>query len=79
MPKFVMSDGRFTTSYQPACEYNQIIQKKYNVGSSHEYRYFLQQNAEKLMNELVEVKNENKHCPECKKEICPKCNKHVIN
>ncbi len=69
MPKYVMSDGRFTTSYQPACEFNQNIQKKYNVGSSHEYRYFLQQNAEKLIKEL------HVQAPDCDARVCPECQK----
>jgi hypothetical protein len=69
MPKYVMSDGRFTTSYQPACEFNLSIQKKYNVGSSHDYRYFLQKNAEKLIKELHVSNPDCMICEECEKAL----------
>ena len=69
MPKFVMSDGRFTTSYYPSCDLEKSIQDKYNIKNSHEYRLFLQKNAEKLIKELSET-DEGKGC-----NICPVCQK----
>lgn len=66
MPKFVMSDARVFTDYNPNCELNNYIQKKYNITNAHEYRAFLQSNANKLMKDLC-VKNEDcKFCPVCK-------------
>ena len=36
------------TQYEPNCSYNAFLQQKYHTGNSHEYRYFLQQNADSL-------------------------------
>lgn len=71
MPKFVMSDARVFTDYHPNCELNTILQKKYNIKNSHEYRHFLQQNAEKIMQDLSKTSDssECKFCPVCKQEI----------
>jgi hypothetical protein len=67
MPKFVLEDGRAFTDYNPNCEINNAIQKKYKVTDSHEYRAFLQNNAEKLMKELSSC-YEKENC-----KVCPVC------
>lgn len=67
MPKYVMSDARAFTSYVPNCALNQYLQTKYEVQDSHSYRYFLQQNAEKVMKQLKDC-TANYDC-----EICPIC------
>jgi hypothetical protein len=69
MPKFVMSDARAFTDYNPNCDLNNIIQKKYNVNNA-SYRAFLQQNAEKLIKDSF--KQEEKacaNCPVCKEAV----------
>lgn len=71
MPKYTMSDKRVFTDYHPSCELNKLLQEKYNVKNSHEYRLFLQKNAEKIMKEFS--KNTNQE--ECK--LCPVCGKAV--
>lgn len=65
MPKFAMSDARAFTNYSPNCSLNQVLQQKYNVNNSHEYRYFLQQNAEKVMSDLLAECSEGKECVQC--------------
>jgi len=67
MPKFVMSDARVFTDYNPNCELNNALQKKYNVKNSHEYRSFLQKNAETIMVDFSKCSEQ----PECK--LCPVC------
>lgn len=66
MPKFVSEDGRAFTDYNPNCELNNYIQKKYDIKNSHEYRAFLQANATKLMKDLCTQKEDCKFCPVCK-------------
>jgi hypothetical protein len=67
MPKFVMSDARVFTDYNPNCELNNSIQNKYQIKNSHQYRNFLQKNADKIM--MDNVKNAQQ--PDCK--LCPVC------
>ena len=52
MPKFVMSDGRRFTDYQSSCDLNRSIQKQNGLSNSHEYRFFLQQNANKIIDDI---------------------------
>jgi hypothetical protein len=44
-----MSDGRHFTDYRPSCDVNNLITANNGVVSSFDYRMFLQENAEKLM------------------------------
>lgn len=71
MPKYVMSDGRAFTDYHPSCSLNKMIQEKYNIGNSHQYRAFLQQNAEQLLKEFSKYEGESPcvMCPVCKKAL----------
>jgi nucleoid-associated protein YejK len=73
MVKQVMADGRAFTIYSPSCSLNQYYQDKHNVKNAHEYRQFLQQNAQKLMDELKEYSlgeaHQVKYCCNCKRPI----------
>jgi len=71
MPKFVMSDGRMFTDYQPSCDLNNYIQNKYQIKNSHEYRIFLQKNAEQIMKDMTQC-NEGTEC-----KICPICKEAI--
>jgi hypothetical protein len=75
--KFAMQDGRSQGDvvYMPDCAFNNMIQQKYKLNNSHEYRYFLQQNAEKLMNEF-KSSADCKFCPVCEAALSytPKAN-----
>ena len=69
MPKFVMSDARVFTDYNPTCELNNVIQKKYNVNPLN-YRKFLQANAEKIIKESFTLTEKPcTSCPVCKEAI----------
>jgi hypothetical protein len=69
MPRYTMSDGREFTDYNPSCELNRMLQNKYKVQNSHEYRYFLQKNAEKVMSELSKMDKQCVFCPVCNKAL----------
>lgn len=71
MPKYVMSDGRAFTSYLPSCELNRLIQKKYNLTNSHQYRYFLQRSGETIVKEISALSDDNPcvFCPVCKQAL----------
>jgi hypothetical protein len=71
MPKFIMSDGREFTDYQPSCALNQALQQKYNVKDVHQYRYYLQKNAEQVMKDLADcdTKRECALCPVCQQAV----------
>lgn len=47
----VMADGRFITNYNVDSAITQDIRKKYNLFSTHDFRDFLQINAQNLMKE----------------------------
>lgn len=68
MPKFVMSDARAFTDYNPNCDLNNIIQKKYKVDNAN-YRSFLQQNAKKLIAESFKQDEPCTLCPVCKASV----------
>lgn len=66
-----MSDGRgVNTSYIPSCELNYNIQEKYNIKDTHDFRYFLQQNSEKIKQD-----NDSKPIETCK--TCPVCSESL--
>lgn len=69
--KYVMSDARVFTSYSPDCQMNADIQKKYNLSNGNDYRYYLQNNAETLMKDFNNTKD-NVLCPVCKSAIAYK-------
>lgn len=71
MPKYTMSDGREFTDYNAACLLNAMIQQKYKISNSHEYRQFLQNNADEVRKALADcdVKRDCKVCPVCQKAL----------
>ena len=69
MPKFTMSDGRQFTDYNPSCELNKMIQEKFQIKDSHQYRQFLQNNTEDVKQYVNNLKEKVLDC-----EICPVCN-----
>lgn len=44
-----MSDGRHFTDYRPSCDLNNLIASNNNLVSSYDYRQYLIQNSDKLM------------------------------
>lgn len=71
MPKYVMNDGREFTDYNASCILNNMIQKKYKLSNSHDYREFLQKNSQKVMKALADcdMKQSCELCPVCKKAL----------
>jgi len=66
--RFIDASGRQFTDYNPSCELNRAIQRKNNITNSHEYRAFLQKNADQLMQDFaksVEGEGGCKFCPVC--------------
>lgn len=59
----LMSDGRHGTDYRPSCDTHQLIQRQNGITSSHDFRYFLQNNAEQLMDINSRYFESNKSCP----------------
>ena len=45
-----MADGRHFTDYSPNCNLNMSIKNDNSIGNSYEYRQFLLNNGNKLMN-----------------------------
>jgi hypothetical protein len=62
-----MSDGRHFTDYRPNYDLNQRLISENNIENSHNYRNFLSQNSEKLMNDnryFMARKNQLYKCKE---------------
>lgn len=66
-----MSDGRSFTDYQPSSELNNLIQRRYAIQNSNDYRKFLQEQGQTLMKEFSESSTEQECllCPVCKKPV----------
>lgn len=71
MPKYVMNDGREFTDYNASCVLNNLIQTKYKISNSHEYREFLQKNSSQVMKDLADCtpKQGCTLCPVCKSSL----------
>ena len=67
--KYTMSDGRVFTSYLPNCDLNYALQKQYGTKNLHAYRYYLQQNAEKVMSDTRIGTDDCKFCPVCEASL----------
>lgn len=63
-----MSDGRHFTDYRPNCDVNSFIRTDNNVQNSFDYRLFLQNNAESLMNKNREISTKKNLCKPCDQE-----------
>ena len=70
---FKMQDGRAFTVFVPSCALNALLQNKYKTSNSHEYRYYLQRNADAIHDEFL--RNASKGTDVC--EGCPVCSQAV--
>lgn len=61
----LMADGRHGTDYRPSCDTHQLIQRQNSIVSAHDFRYFLQNNADKLMEINSTYFQNSKSCPPC--------------
>lgn len=64
-----MSDGRAFTDYNASCISNAYLQQQYKVDNVHQYRYYLQQNSDKVRLDMVACLQQ----PDC--AFCPVCKK----
>ncbi len=62
-----MSDGRHFTDYRPNCSLDGNIRTQNNIHSSFEFRSFLQENANKLMELNRSSAINNNGCSSCSK------------
>ena len=62
-----MSDGRCFTSVIPNCQLNENLKKRFNITSNNDYRIYLQENAEQIMNQMKKVCNDSSvlECTTC--------------
>lgn len=68
--KYTMSDSRVFTSFLPNCELNTILQTKYKTSDIHAFRYYLQHNAQQVMNDTrIGVSGCTKTCPVCEASL----------
>lgn len=76
--KYTMSDGRIFTSYINDCEINQTLQKKYGTTNLHAYRYYLQQNALKVMEDTKISTADCVKCPVCDAALAYRPNGDIL-
>jgi hypothetical protein len=60
-----MADGRHFTDYRPSCHVNDLLKADNAISNSFQYRKFLQENADTLMNKNREIA--------CAKNCCAPC------
>lgn len=58
----LMQDGRFITNFIPKRSFEQFIRNVNNINSSAEYRQFLQNNGETIMNKEREYMGKMNTC-----------------
>jgi hypothetical protein len=58
----LMNDGRFLTSYVRSRVFDQYVRNINNVQSSQEYRHFLQNNGDQILNNLKGYLRESNTC-----------------
>jgi len=75
MPYWAMSQGREVVDqdmYKSNCLLENALKNKYNISNSHTYRYFLQNNGQKVWEETLKVCEPNiLNSKDCK--VCPVC------
>ena len=60
-----MQDGRSFTDYSPQCRVDDKLCAQNNISNSYQYRVFLQQNAEKMMDENRSNAIAGSYCWDC--------------
>lgn len=60
-----MADGRHFTDYRPSCHINDLVRADNGISNSFQYRRFLQENADALMNRNRQIACERNCCGPC--------------
>jgi hypothetical protein len=72
MPIFKMEYPIFT-DFNPSCSLNGFLQTKFNTNNTHQYRYYLQQNADNIQKYFAKCAmrnyNECVTCPMCQQAL----------
>lgn len=77
--KFVMSDGRAHTSYEANCSMYMNLKSKYSPSSSdHDFRGYLQTNAEQIMSDMRKSPDDCKSCPVCAQSLSYKPQGNIL-
>jgi len=72
MPVFKMEYPTFT-DFNPSCSLNGFLQAKFKTNNSHQYRYFLQHNADKIQKYFAQcAMKDYKGCA-----VCTTCNQAI--
>jgi hypothetical protein len=58
----LMNDGRFLTNYTRSSTFDQFIRNENNINSAQDYKNYLQQNGEVIMNNVKAYLNETNTC-----------------
>ena len=77
-----MNDGRQFTDYRPNCYVNNLIRMTNSIPGSYEYRQFLINNAEDLMQVNREYIQEKSGCHPCNAKPVPlhrECDVNLVN
>ncbi len=67
----IMDDGRHFTDYRPDCYVNNLLRIANKTYSSYEYRQFLINNAQKLMDINNKYNNDKNGCGTCDASVVP--------
>lgn len=60
-----MADGRHFTDYRPNCHVNDLLRADNRISNSFQYRLFLQQNANEIMDKHRQIACEKNCCSPC--------------
>jgi hypothetical protein len=58
----LMNDGRFISNYVRSSTFDQYIRLSNNINSSHDYRRFIQNNGQQIINNMKAFYHENNIC-----------------
>jgi len=73
----LMNDGRFITNYMESRVVEQYVRKMNNLESAQDYKNFLQQNADAIMERERKFADNNNKCTHT--DACPPLSEHSVN
>ena len=58
----LMNDGRFISNYTRSSTFDQYIRHQNKINSAHEYKHYLQNNGDKIINNIKAYLHQNNTC-----------------